>query len=334
MRETAVEIDAASLQVLTRNGGPLEQFRFQSLSAAMRSVELTASRSRFANGIMETAGIVYRRAEVDLRISSASLERFAEQAGELENIDPDLLQDYLALIKLLDEKTPDAFDPFFEKLRAILGGEPELEVPQAAASPIDVNVPIDASASAGEQVEGFFLNIRVSVTSLEISFERRQTQQSDPLVLDLDGDGIELTGPENGRYFDIDADGRKDRTAFVTGGDAFLALDRNGNGSIDDGSELFGDQHGARDGYAELAKFDDNEDLVIDARDTVFSRLSLFNGSSARSLASAGISGIGLANVAAAGIAINGNPLLATGMFDKSDGGNGKTADVLLNYFG
>ncbi|MCC6597672.1 MAG: hypothetical protein IT559_02655 [Alphaproteobacteria bacterium] len=67
-----------------------------------------------------------------------------------------------------------------------------------------------------------------------------------PLVLDLDGDGIELTRLGLGNagssavYFDLDNDGFEQRTAWVTGGDGLLALDRNGNGIIDNQSELFG----------------------------------------------------------------------------------------------
>ena len=59
---------------------------------------------------------------------------------------------------------------------------------------------------------------------------------------------------------DLDADGRMDSISVPTGDDALLALDRNGNGRIDDGRELFGDQHGAANGFAELARFDDNGD--------------------------------------------------------------------------
>lgn len=75
--------------------------------------------------------------------------------------------------------------------------------------------------------------------------------------------------------FDLDADGRMDSISVPTGDDALLALDRNGNGRIDDGRELFGDQHGAVNGFAELARFDDNGNGRIDAADAVFDQLRL-----------------------------------------------------------
>lgn len=64
-----------------------------------------------------------------------------------------------------------------------------------------------------------------------------------PLLIDLGGDGFDLTNLEDGVQFDIDADGQEDRISWTDrfGDEAFLALDRNGNGTIDDGSELFGD---------------------------------------------------------------------------------------------
>ncbi|MEO1660450.1 MAG: calcium-binding protein [Pseudomonadota bacterium] len=62
-----------------------------------------------------------------------------------------------------------------------------------------------------------------------------------PLVLDLDGNGIELTRLENSvAFFDIDNDGIRERTSWVGPGDGLLALDRNANGKIDNGAELFG----------------------------------------------------------------------------------------------
>lgn len=106
-----------------------------------------------------------------------------------------------------------------------------------------------------------------------------------PLILDLNSDGKDLTDVENGVKFDLDADGIIEQTSW-TGiqldfDDVFLVLDRNKNGIIDDGKELFGDQHGAENGFDELAKFDapengGNGDRIINKSDKVYNELQLW----------------------------------------------------------
>ena len=59
--------------------------------------------------------------------------------------------------------------------------------------------------------------------------------------------------------------------------DAFLCLDKNGNGLIDNGSELFGDQYGAQTGFDELAKYDSNKDGIVNESDEVYSKLLLWS---------------------------------------------------------
>ncbi|TFV04382.1 calcium-binding protein, partial [Bacillus stratosphericus] len=65
----------------------------------------------------------------------------------------------------------------------------------------------------------------------------------DPLVLDLDGDGIETVGTQGyaGALFDHDKDGIRTSTGWVSADDGLLVIDRNGDGIINNGGELFGD---------------------------------------------------------------------------------------------
>ena len=105
-------------------------------------------------------------------------------------------------------------------------------------------------------------------------------RRSSPLVLDLNGDGIEFTSVGDGTNFDIDAEGTTDRTGWTTKkdafDDAFLVLDKNADGQVNDGSELFGDQNGEENGYKELAKYDNNKDGKIDKNDPIYSQLRLW----------------------------------------------------------
>jgi Dual-action HEIGH metallo-peptidase len=109
-----------------------------------------------------------------------------------------------------------------------------------------------------------------------------------PIIVDLGRSGFHLTDVSDGVYFDFPGAGVPTRVSWLApgGGNAWLALDRNNNGKIDSGAELFGNytpQPASTDpnGFHALAVFDDqsnggNGDGVIDERDSVFSRLRLW----------------------------------------------------------
>ncbi|MGL5837807.1 MAG: calcium-binding protein, partial [Sphingorhabdus sp.] len=94
----------------------------------------------------------------------------------------------------------------------------------------------------------------------------RWKQDGDPLVIDLDGDGIETIGLSDSRaYFDVDGDMFREKTGWLKGDDGFLVLDANGNGRVDDVAEMFGDR--TQLGYAELSAYDSNGDGKISVGD-------------------------------------------------------------------
>ncbi len=116
-----------------------------------------------------------------------------------------------------------------------------------------------------------------------------EVDESTPILLDMDGRGFHLTGLDDPVVFDLTADGVPDRVSWTArGGDeAFLVLDRNGNGRIDDGSELFGsrtplaDGARAQHGFLALTEYDlrgfgGNENGRVDAGDAIFERLMLW----------------------------------------------------------
>ena len=145
-----------------------------------------------------------------------------------------------------------------------------------------------------------------------------ETCPQSPIGLDLQGNGFKLTGPRPPVYFDLNADGEADHTSWtrVETKDGFLVLDRNQNGVIENGVELFGTAaplllSSARPlhGYEVLAEFDDpilggNGDQVIDQHDAIFAHLGVWldknrdavtQEGEVVSLAEAGVEGISLA---------------------------------------
>jgi hypothetical protein len=95
----------------------------------------------------------------------------------------------------------------------------------------------------------------------------------DPLVVVMDGSMPVLS--RNKKDFDLNGDGKTEQIPFAMGGSGFLSLDRNKDGIINDGSELFGPQSG--DGFAELRAYDLDHNGWIDESDDVFSQLSILS---------------------------------------------------------
>ncbi|MCD8547426.1 MAG: hypothetical protein LRY38_03020 [Aeromonadaceae bacterium] len=207
-------------------------------------------------------------------------------------------------------------------LESILGRKIELGAPlrlgqDTAASPADTPAAVPAKATPERAVqvldfsaesEQLVFAAQGQVTTADgrtiqlqlgfaLDYQRLQLSErivgesalKDPLVLNLDGQVADL---QQATFdFDLDADGIKEAIPKLGSGSAFLALDRNGNGRIDDGSELFGARSG--NGFAELAGLDEDGNGALDEGDSLFAALKVWRpGGELLAIGEAGIGAI------------------------------------------
>ena len=164
-----------------------------------------------------------------------------------------------------------------------------------------------SAAGVVNTADGQQINFSVSLSMSRSYYEESSfsvtigdtRQLQDPLVLNFDGEAAQLT--DQRFSFDLDSDGDNESINFVAGGSGFLALDRNGDGRINNGSELFGAKSG--NGFAELAALDDDHNGWIDENDAAYAQLQVWtkdgNGNDQLStLKEADVGAIGLAHTA------------------------------------
>jgi len=287
---------------------------------------------------------VAARFEFSLSISATSLQGFADAAEGTAGLDA-LFGRLLDYTEQLLDQTDAMFNDFFESLAGfdLAGLQEKLreQLEKALADLLGTGNGRQAQLGSGQGASASAVSVQIEFSfSASVSVEASIVQESDPIILDLDGDGFEMTSYRNGAEFDILGNGAKQNTAFVTGGDAFLALDRNGDGVINSGRELFGDQLGAANGYEELRKLDDNGDGVIDKRDRRFGELLLFrdNGNGITedgellTLEQAGIESLSLRYANADQQAAGGNRIAQLASYRRADGSLGRAGDAVLNY--
>lgn len=191
----------------------------------------------------------------------------------------------------------------------------------------------------GRQID-FSVALNMSRSFVEqnnISIRAGDALMKDPLVINFDASAAALT--ETKFQFDLDSDGRSDNISFVQPGSGFIALDKNGNGAIDNGSELFGAQSG--NGFADLAAYDSDGNGWIDESDPVFDKLRIWTKDASGkdqlfALGEKGVGAIYLGNVASdfalKSLATNESQgqVRSTGVFLKENGSVGTMQQVDL----
>ncbi|MGY0332052.1 calcium-binding protein [Xylella fastidiosa subsp. fastidiosa] len=175
---------------------------------------------------------------------------------------------------------------------------------------------------------------------------RHSRDVRDPLVLDLDGDGIETLAAGKNILFDHDGDGITHASGWVKSDDGLLVLDRNGNGRIDNGSELFGadtvlsNGHTAASGFDALRDLDSNGDGLFSAADARFTDVRVWrdlnqDGQSQANelftLSTLGIASITLTPTDTQRVNLgNGNVMDARGSYTRTDGRSGTVGNLQL----
>lgn len=161
-------------------------------------------------------------------------------------------------------------------------------------------------------------------------------RKTDPLVLNFAGNAAQLT--DQRFAFDLDADGTQENINSLARGSGYLVFDRNSDGIVNDGKELFGPTLG--DGFEELSALDDDRNGWIDENDAAFDKLQVWNrdngaGTQLQSLAEAGLGAISLSRVGTPfEIKNSANALLgavrSTGVFLQEDGRAGTIQQIDL----
>ena len=113
----------------------------------------------------------------------------------------------------------------------------------------------------------------VQQTDVSVRLGDAVQKTKDPLVINFNGNAAQLTSTKFS--FDLNADGSAENISFVAPGSAFLALDKNQDGKINNGSELFGPASG--NGFKELAAYDQDGNHWIDENDAVFAKLKVWS---------------------------------------------------------
>ena len=186
---------------------------------------------------------------------------------------------------------------------------------------------------------------------IEVIFQKAQAEQNrriDPLVFDLGGDGITTVSlEESNAFFDLDNNGFAEKTSWVSAKEGLLAYDKNGDGIINGGNELFGDRTLMKDGktlassgFVALAEYDDNKDGKIDSNDVIYALLRIWQDSDGDGIASAGelrrlvdlgIVSIGL-SYSNTGVTDSANNIqVRAGTFTLTDGSSRAVGEYLLN---
>lgn len=239
------------------------EFRIES-GSSFRTVFAGVSQA----GDLSTGAEADREAQVLLRLEALIARLLEFISGHQDSPVTDLRE----ILQTSDTDLPDAT---FSRSRPGV----EMEWTQQLTESIREHESTDfTSTGTIRTADGRSLDFRLDLTmSRDFAYERKTTTSGkvvlrDPLVINFDGKAAELSGKRFA--FDLDADGKTELIEGLGSSSAYLAIDSNADGYINDGSELFGTRSG--NGFADLAKHDGDGNHWLDESDAAFDTLRLW----------------------------------------------------------
>lgn len=261
-----------------------------------------------------------------VQISDAARAKQSSEAGAVENAAKDVegrpeMQLLISLVEALTGHKVHVYKP------GSPGASGSADQPAATASeqqatrrPAGYGVEYDRSETYSES-ESTTLHASGTIKTsdgkeisfkLDLAMSRQYTETSsesirlgdavrktDPLVINFNGTAAQLS--DQRFAFDLNSDGQNEQINILASGSGYLALDKNADGKVNDGSELFGTASG--NGFADLAKYDSDQNGWIDESDPVFKQLKVMTqdaqgATTVSSLADKGVGAISLGSVA------------------------------------
>ncbi len=212
------------------------------------------------------------------------------------------------------------------------------------ANPTDPSKPWNDSPPSNDSQSGSAISDAIINAPDPMVTITRLIPYRDPLILDLDGDGIEITPLSSGVMFDTNGDTIKTATAWAGADDGILVWDRNGNGIIDSGAEIFGDEmllsngRKAGNGFDALAQLNSHPDFNFDAQDDFYSEVRVWRdlnqdgisqANELQTLAASGIASIKL-NSSVSGTVYGDSVMVLESTFTRTDGSSGQAGSFLF----
>lgn len=214
---------------------------------------------------------------VERNFTEAKLSRETENFHSSESSDIDKLE-------INSELVDNTYEELSQELSKAVLKNIALESRRSIRDTIEMSYTYEESQSLNFQVQAYIHSDSKEIElSLEVSLSRSFIQKTDisienlkmlkdPLLLSFDGRMPSLS--TKSFSFDIDSDGESEQISKPSVGSAFLAFDKNSNGVIDNGLELFGTQSG--NGFADLKAYDDDKNGWIDENDAIFDKLRIW----------------------------------------------------------